>query len=358
MSSQPGSVAVIGGGVIGLSVAREAARGGWQVTVHDDGHKGPSWVAGGMLAPYSEAWPGEDDLLDLGIESLRIWRDGFVDDDADSIVITARGSLTVAVDTADVGELRTMIDWLAGQGHTVAETTSARDVEPLLAQNIRRGFTAPEELAVDNRKVLLALTADCAALGVRRSPAVANLDEASADQIVVANGVGAATLANLPVRPVKGEVLRLRRRPGAMPPPTHVIRARVHGRHVYLVPREDGVVVGATQYEHGHDTAPAVAGVRDLLDDACAVLPCLGEYEFAECAAGLRPMTQDNLPLVGRIDDRTLVAAGHGRSGFLLAPWTAKTIGALLDGGESPAAVDPRRFEKAPSLSRPSQEAR
>ncbi|TDZ76148.1 Glycine oxidase [Mycobacteroides salmoniphilum] len=353
MSSQPGSVAVIGGGVIGLSVAREAARGGWRVTVHDDGRKGPSWVAGGMLAPYSEAWPGEDDLLDLGIESLRIWRDGFIDDDADNTVITARGSLTVAVDTADVGELRTMIDWLAGHGHTVAETTNVRDVEPLLAQNIRRGFTAPEELAVDNRKVLQALTADCAALGVRRGPAVANLDEASADQIVVANGVDAATLANLPVRPVKGEVLRLRRRPGAMPPPTHVIRARVHGRHVYLVPREDGVVVGATQYEHGHDTAPAVAGVRDLLDDACAVLPCLGEYEFAECAAGLRPMTEDNLPLVGRIDDRTLVAAGHGRSGFLLAPWTAKTIGALLDGGESPAAVDPRRFEKAHS-----QEAR
>ncbi|MGH3953151.1 MAG: glycine oxidase ThiO [Mycobacterium sp.] len=357
MSSQPGSVAVIGGGVIGLSVAREAARGGWRVTVHDDGRKGPSWVAGGMLAPYSEAWPGEDDLLDLGIESLRIWRDGFIDD-ADNTVITARGSLTVAVDTADVGELRTMIDWLAGQGRTVAETTNARDVEPLLAQNIRRGFTASEELAVDNRKVLQALTADCAALGVRREPAVANLDEVSADQIVVANGVDAATFANLPVRPVKGEVLRLRRRPGAMPPPTHVIRARVHGRHVYLVPREDGVVVGATQYEHGHDTAPAVAGVRDLLDDACAVLPCLGEYEFAECAAGLRPMTEDNLPLVGRIDDRTLVAAGHGRSGFLLAPWTAKTIGALLDGGESPAAVDPRRFEKAPSLSRPSQEAR
>ncbi len=357
MSSQPDSVAVIGGGVIGLSVAREVARRGWRVTVHDDGRKGPSWVAGGMLAPYSEAWPGEDDLLDLGIESLRIWHDDFIDD-ADNTVITARGSLTVAVDTADVGELRTMIDWLAGHGHTVAETTDARDVEPLLAQNIRRGFTAPEELAVDNRKVLRALTADCAALGVRRGPAVANLEEASGDQIVVANGVEAATLANLPVRPVKGEVLRLRRRPGAMPPPTHVIRARIHGRHVYLVPREDGVVVGATQYEHGHDTAPAVAGVRDLLDDACAVLPCLGEYEFAECAAGLRPMTEDNLPLVGRIDDRTLVAAGHGRSGFLLAPWTAKTIGALLDGGESPVAVDPRRFEKAPSVSRPSQEAR
>lgn len=357
MSSTKGSVAVIGGGVIGLSVAREAARSGWQVTMYDDGRQGPSWVAGGMLAPYSEAWPGEDDLLDLGIESLGIWRDGFIDD-AENTVITARGSLTVAVDTADVGELRTMMDWLAERGHRVAETTNARDIEPLLAQNIRRGFTAPEELSVDNRKVLQVLTAQCEALGVRKGPSVAQVDDVSADQVVIANGVQAATLADLPVRPVKGEVLRLRRRPGAMPPPANVIRARVHGRHVYLVPREDGVVVGATQYEHGHDTAPAVAGVRDLLEDACAVLPCLGEYEFAECAAGLRPMTDDNLPIVGRLDDRVLVAAGHGRSGFLLAPWTAKTIGAVLEGGESPSAVDPRRFEKAPSVSRPGQEAR
>ena len=101
-----------------------------------------------------------------------------------------------------------------------------------------------------------------------------------------------------------------------MPVPQRVIRARVHGRQVYLVPRADGVVVGATQYEHGRDTAPAVTGVRELLDDACAVVPALGEYELAECAAGLRPMTPDNLPIVGRFDNRVLVAAGHGRSAF------------------------------------------
>ena len=97
-----------------------------------------------------------------------------------------------------------------------------------------------------------------------------------------------------------------------------------------IVPRADGVVVGATQYEHGHDTAPAVTGVRDLLDDACTVMPALGEYEFAECAAGLRPMTPDGLPLVEQLDERTLVAAGHGRNGFLLAPWTAERVSAEL----------------------------
>jgi glycine oxidase len=115
-----------------------------------------------------------------------------------------------------------------------------------------------------------------------------------------------------------------------MPLPRRVVRARVHGRPLYLVPRDDGVVVGATQYEHGRDTAPSVTGVRELLDDACTVMPCLGEYEVAECAAGLRPMTPDNMPLVGRLDERTLVATGHGRSGFLLAPWTAERIAAEL----------------------------
>ena len=98
------------------------------------------------------------------------------------------------------------------------------------------------------------------------------------------------------------------------------------------------MVVGATQYEHGRDTAPAVTGVRELLDDACAVMPALGEYELAECAAGLRPMTPDNLPIVGRLDERTLVAAGHGRSGFLLAPWTAERDRGRTEGEPLPDA--------------------
>ena len=167
--------------------------------------------------------------------------------------------------------------------------------------------------------------------GVEHTRPVAQLAEVTADVTVIANGIDAPALwPGLPVRPVKGEVLRLRWRPGCMPVPQRVIRARVHGRQVYLVPRADGVVVGATQYEHGRDTAPAVSGVRELLDDACAVLPSLGEYELAECAAGLRPGTPDNLPIVGRLDERTLVATGHGRSGFLLAPWTAERVAAEL----------------------------
>jgi glycine oxidase len=337
-----GSLAVIGGGVIGLSVARRAALDGWAVRVHRSEQRGASWVAGGMLAPHSEGWPGEERLLRLGLASLAMWHsdspDGFLHG-LPAEVVTARESLVVAVDRADVADLKTVGEWLAAQGHPVTHTSQARDIEPLLAQGIRHGLRAETELAVDNRAVVGALAAHCDRLGVQWASAVTDLASVRADAVVIANGIDAPSLwPGLPIRPVKGEVLRLRWRRGCMPVPQRVIRARVHGRQVYLVPRADGVVVGATQYEHGRDTAPAVTGVRELLDDACAVMPALGEYEFAECAAGLRPMTPDGLPIVGRLDEKTLVAGGHGRNGFLLAPWTAEAIVGELKGSPLPEA--------------------
>jgi glycine oxidase len=331
------TLVIIGGGIIGLAVARRAALAGRRVRVHREVQRGASWVAGGMLAPHSEGWPGEERLLRLGLESLALWHKAFLAggflDGMPPDVVTARESLVVAVDNADAADLRTVGEWLASQGHPVELTRAARDVEPLLAQGIRHGFVAQGEWAVDNRKLMAGLENQCDRLEVQWAGPVLSLDCVRGDgaTVVIANGIDAPFLwPGLRVRPVKGEILRLRWRRGCMPVPERVIRARVHGRSVYLVPREDGVVVGATQYEHGRDTVPVVSGVRELLDDACAVLPALGEYELAECAAGLRPMTPDNMPLVGRLDDKTLVATGHGRSGFLLAPWTAERIAAEL----------------------------
>jgi glycine oxidase len=145
---------------------------------------------------------------------------------------------------------------------------------------------------------------------------------------------------------VKGEILRLRHRPGAQPPPTRVVRARVHGRPVYFVPRADGLVLGATQYEAGFDTAVTVAGVRDLIADAETVLPGIGEYELLEAAAGARPGSPDNLPLVGRLSDRVIAATGHGRNGMLTSALTAEAVVAELDGQSlaEVAAADPNRF--------------
>jgi glycine oxidase len=156
---------------------------------------------------------------------------------------------------------------------------------------------------------------------------------------VFAAGHATADLVpGLPVRPVKGQILRLRGDPLL----SHVIRGHVAGRSVYIVPRPDGeVVVGATEEERGVDTTVTAGGVLDLLRPAVALVPALAEYELVETAAGLRPGTPDNAPLVGLVRPGVAVATGHYRDGVLLAPITADAIVSLVDTGEVPALFTP-----------------
>ena len=104
--------------------------------------------------------------------------------------------------------------------------------------------------------------------------------------------------------------------------------------------------VGATQYESGRDTQVTVAGVRDLIADAEALMPAIGEYELYEAKAGLRPMSPDNLPIIGRLSDRVVAATGHGRNGILLTAITVDAVLTVLDGGSMVEAksADPERF--------------
>ena len=401
------TLAVVGGGVIGSAVAWRAAASGWDVTLFDPAPgSGASWVAGGMLAPLSEAWPGERESLEFGAASLDRWPEfGARLEAATGLsVFVAEETVTVALDAADATDLRTIAEFVnahsgdahgvgtqgageqgfggahgvAAQGaeaqrgdvHSVAgqgvgghgaaglpgahglrllDRAQVRVLEPGLARNVRAGLLAPTETAVDNRLLVEALRQCCEQSGVHmRAETVESLADLDFDRIVLATGASAARLwPGLPVRPVKGEILRLRHRPGAPPPPRRVIRARVHGRPLYLVPRADGIVVGATQYEAGFDTAVTVAGVRDLIADAEAVLPALGEYELAEAAAGSRPVTPDNLPLIGSLSERVVAATGHGRNGMLGVPLTVDAVLALLDGADVPAEAalaDPARF--------------
>jgi glycine oxidase len=107
----------------------------------------------------------------------------------------------------------------------------------------------------------------------------------------------------------------------------------VEGRPIYLVPKENGLVVGATQYEAGFDPAVTVGGVRDLLRDAEVVLPGIAEYELVEAAAGFRAGSPDNLPVTRWLEPGVLAATGHHRNGLLLAPVTAEAVLALLREG-------------------------
>ncbi|MFB8009122.1 FAD-dependent oxidoreductase [Nocardia sp. NPDC056000] len=387
------TLAVVGGGVIGLSVAWCAAEVGWAVTLFDPASgSGASWVAGGMLAPLSEGWPGEEAALAFGAASLARWPEfaARLQVHATTELFTATRTLTVALDTADAADLRTIADWVNAQplptlDSARALSTSAtartgdipemsaqgdgaggehlrlldrggvRALEPGLARTVRAGLLANSEPAVDNRALVNALRIACAASGVEfRAEKVNSLADLSHDRVVLAAGAAAAQLwPGLPVRPVKGEILRLRRRPSAPTPPESVIRARVHGRPIYLVPRSDGIVLGATQYEQGFDTAVTVAGVRDLITDAEAILPGIGEYEFAEATAGSRPGSPDNLPLIGYLDERVIAATGHGRNGILDTPVTVDAVLSLLADAQLPEArsADPGRFRTSAPIS-------
>ncbi|MCX5041951.1 glycine oxidase ThiO [Aldersonia sp. NBC_00410] len=332
------SLGIVGGGVVGLAIAWRAAEAGWSVTVFDpDPGRGASWVAGGMLAPLSEGWPGEEQALEFGAASLARWPDFAerLETVTDTSVFAADGVLTVALDTADAADLRTIAEWVSRQGFELwlLDRAGVREIEPALSRGARLGLFAPEELAVDNRALITALLRAAVAAGVEFvAKEVTSVGTLRFDQIVVSAGHTSPTVwAGLPVRPVKGEILRLRARAGTTPPPEKVVRARVHGRSVYLVPRADGVVVGATQYEAA-DTHVTVAGVRDLIADAEALMPGIGEYELYEAIAGLRPMTPDNLPLIGRVSDRVVVATGHGRNGILTTPLTVDAVLAELRG--------------------------
>jgi glycine oxidase len=340
------SVGVVGGGVIGLSVAWRAALRGYDVVLCDpEPTRAASWVAGGMLAPVTEAWPGEEELLDLGAASLERWP-SFAADLGDAGLSTA-GTLVAAVDQTDRAELDRLAAYLAERGRDVEALTGRelRALEPGLGPAVRAGLHVPGDFSVDNRQLLAALHAAASDAGVRHATAVSN-----ADVVVIAAGAWSGRLhpALEPlIRPVKGEILRLEARTGALPPPSRTIRGHVQGRQVYLVPRPNGLVVGATQYESGFDLHPKAGGVRDLLNDAEQLLPGLTEYALTEVSAGLRPGSPDNLPLVGWLEPGVIAATGHYRNGILLAPITADTVVALIDREPIPdeaKAADPGRF--------------
>ena len=382
------SVVVIGGGVIGLSLAWRAAQRGLAVTVADpDPGKGASYAAAGMITPVSEAAYAERELYQLGVAAQQQYA-AFAAELTEATGLPTgyrqAGTLQVAWDSDDLavlGEFRALQESF---GVTVQPLTGreCRAAEPLLGPSVRGGLLAPDDASVDPRLLTSALLMAATGAGVRliRSAAVeVTVTAGRADGAVLADGTGlradwvvlaagwrSGSLAGLPpeavppVRPVKGQILRLRPGPGgpvpggSVPggPPgllTRTVRGVVQGSSVYLVPRESGeLVVGATQEEMGSDTRVTAGGVWELLRDARAIVPGITELELAEAVAGLRPGTPDNAPVLGPSCLPGLVlATGHFRAGVLLAPVTADLISGYLATGEldeRAAPFGPGRF--------------
>ena len=382
--SDPQRIAIIGGGVIGLSIA-------WQlstrhdVTVYDPAPgRGASFAAAGMLAPAGEAWHGEEALLDAGLESVAGWP-RFANElrDASGIDpwLAHDGTLLVGATADDAVEVERLATLLAIHDIPAEKVTRSRlrDVEPALSTRVRLAVEVAGDLSVHNRRLLDALLGALDAADVPMIPEAADpvyaddrvvgvrgresRDLRAADIAVVAAGSRLADIDGLPpevaaaCRPVKGQILRLR---GPERLLHRTIRAYVDGTPVYAVPRRDGeIVLGATSEELAHDSTVTAEAVHDLLRTGLAVVPGLRECEFVESMTRHRPGTPDNLPLIGPVGiDGLIVAAGHFRGGVLLAPLTADTVAGYVDETPLPEvslSLDPSRFE---DMTRSTAEAR
>lgn len=358
MSAGPPSVVVVGAGPWGLASAWALARAGRAVTLLDDGGRPAAHVAAGMLGARSEAREDEADMLGPLAAAVDAWgafADALTHGSDGPGPLVASGALAAAARPEHVGELRRRAATLdaAGMPARLLTGSEARAIEPGLGPAVALALDLPEERQVEPRALLDTLGRACAAAGVVRilGGAAAVLRDADgrpvgvraadgevhpATHVVVAAGHAAARLIpGAPIRPVKGQILRLRRAPGAPVPLTRTIRTP----DVYLAPRGDEVVVGATTEERAdrHATAGAVA---DLLEDALRTCPELRELELAEVGTGLRPATADGRPAVGRDATGLLWALGGYRHGVLLTPLVAAAVVELVAGG-APAPAGP-----------------
>ncbi|HEY4917960.1 MAG TPA: glycine oxidase ThiO [Solirubrobacteraceae bacterium] len=365
-------VVVVGGGIIGMAIAWRARRRGMTVTLleRDGAGEATSHVAAGMLAPVVEVEFGEAGrrLLELGLRSLGLWPAFAMDLESStgtSVGLLRTGTLLIARDEDEARELERQLAFRRSLGLEVARlrASEAREREPALAPTLRLALEAPDDHSVDPRLVLAALRSACDSAGVqlREHAQVASVEldgagaratgvrlqdgeRVAAGNVVLAAGPWSEQIEGLPadagvrVRPVKGQIVRLRDPAGP-----GLLRRVVRFDGGYVVPREDGrYVLGATVEERGFELEPTAGGVYELLREAHELVPGISELEIEELSVGLRPGTPDNGPVIGRADVEGVIwATGHYRNGILLAPLTAELVVGLLQEDSSISDVSP-----------------
>jgi glycine oxidase len=348
---------VVGGGVVGLSIAWRAVRRGLRVTVleRDRVGRGTSWHAAGMIAPVAEVAPGEAPVLALGLRSAALYP-SFVDEliadgDVEGVGVgyTRCGTLLVARDGDDARALERELNLRESLGlsDSVARLlpSAARRLEPALAPTLRLALDLPEDHAIDPRALCATLARAIVRGGggeLREGASACGLDggavvladgtRVAGGQTVISAGAWSGAVSDeLTLRPVKGQIMRLHdpAGPGLL---ERVIRIGA----TYIVPRGDGrYVIGATSEERGFDTTVTAGAAFALLRDAGELVPGISELVIDEFTAGLRPGTADNLPVIGaaRIGPPGVWwATGHLRGGVLLAPATAELVVAMVCG--------------------------
>ncbi len=369
-------VLVVGGGIIGLSTAFMLKNQGINVTVIDPNPTlGTSHYAAGMLAPVMESNPQETDLIDFNIKSREMWDDfhqEITKITGQSIDFREIGTVSVAFNLDDKRYLHEVASFQK-KFHLKSEilsTTALRTLEPMLNPSISGGIYAPNDHVVNPRLTLQALKS-CLDLDSLIEDSVTELTVESGklatvitrnglrftpSYVVLATGIRGNNILGMPdelridVRPVKGQILRLKALSNDSLPRV-IVRGIVNGRFIYIVPRSNGeIVVGATMEEKGFDDTVTAIAVKEMLEDALSVIPGIDEASILEFQSGFRPATNDNAPVVGKSEiDNIIYAFGHFRHGILEAPLTASIVTSIVTEKSIPEeakVADPNRFRK------------
>jgi glycine oxidase len=374
--SETQDVVIVGGGVIGLSIAYALARDGITSTVLDRRELGreASWAGAGLIAPTSENRSGTlhptVELRSWSAELFPRWSAELREETGIDNGYRRNGGVDVAWTAAEELELQTTAGRWRVEG-IVHERLAADDclrVEPILNPELRLVYFLPDRAQVRNPWHLRALAAAAARRGVRLRPWVAvdrletrgdrvvavrtSAEVFSCDWVIMAAGPWSGGLlgdigVHAPTPPLKGQIVLLRH---DRPP---LLRTVEHGKN-YLVPRGDGhILVGATEEHAGFDTRPTSAAVRDLLDEALRLCPALGQAEVQAVWAGLRPGSIDTRPYIGMAPGfrNLIVATGHKRAGLQLSPATAELVAALVLGKQPRLDLAHFRVDRQPDTS-------
>ena len=371
--SEPADVLIIGGGVIGLTIARALVRRGvTKVTVAEKNEFGreASWAAGGILAPQVET-DKDDDFFRIACASRNLYR-GFGEslqaETGIDVQLDTTGTLHVGFTEADEAELRDRFNWQRGQGLAVEwlDGDAARELEPGLAAKVRCALRFPNDSQIENRRLVEALLIsnerngvrlceDCEAVlvqiengrvvGVQTSKGLI-----SARSVVLAAGAWtssincSAKLPHIDVTPVRGQML-------CFEPPEPIARHVIYSARGYLIPRTDGrLLAGSTSEEAGFEKRVTDTGVNAIKSLAVEIAPVLKSLSIVDSWAGFRPRAKDGLPVLGptRHAAGLFYATGHYRNGILLAPITGELIAeAILSGASLPLLSPflPDRFD-------------
>lgn len=362
-------VMVVGGGMIGLAIARELAIEGVSVEVFDRQEPGreASWAAAGMLAPQMEV-EGPGPFLDLCLWSRDLYPDFVQQLESDTgvpIAYSAEGMVSIALNEEDHQRLRGRFEWQRERGLEVEwlEPEELQRRVSVLTPDTLGGLFFPGHHRLDHRQMIRALIVDLEKRGVQGSWGTSvrsvkvqgsraigvetDKGDRFAGWVVIAGGSWSSQLhypveeVRPKVRPIRGQIVGIDFRGEPFP---YSLFSSVG----YIVPRWDGgVLLGTTVEDVGYDRSTTVGGIEKILRGAMRLVPSISDASVTEAWGGLRPRSDDLLPILGPSSvENLLFATGHFRNGILLGPATAKVLSEWVHRGRSTFPIDTFRVDR------------